>query len=70
MDRIFFILGSLLAGLAVAAGAFGAHDALKFLSELQLVWIEKAASYHMYHALALLFVVRALTFASSGRLPC
>lgn len=61
MDRVFFILGSLLAGLSVAAGAFGAHGATKFMSEQQLIWIEKAARYNMYHALALMFVAWALT---------
>jgi len=61
MDRIFFIIGSLLAGISVAAGAFGAHGATKFMSEQQLVWIEKAARYNMYHALALMLVALAFT---------
>ena len=61
MDRLFFILGSLLAALSVAAGSFGAHGATKFMSEQQLVWMEKAARYNMYHALAILIVAWALT---------
>jgi uncharacterized membrane protein YgdD (TMEM256/DUF423 family) len=61
MERIFFILGSLLAGLSVAAGSFGAHGATKFMSAEQLIWMEKAARYNMYHALALLGVAWALT---------
>ena len=61
MDRFFFSLGSLLAGAAVAAGAYGAHGATTFLGEDQARWIAKAARYQMYHALALLVVSWSLT---------
>jgi uncharacterized membrane protein YgdD (TMEM256/DUF423 family) len=61
MDRFFFILGSVLAGLSVAAGSFGAHGATRFMTEEQLVWMEKAARYNMYHALAILITALALT---------
>lgn len=54
MERIFFSLGAFLAGLAVAAGAYGAHGAVTTLGAEQAVWINKAARYQMYHALALL----------------
>ncbi len=70
MTNTFFSLGSLLAGLSVAMGAFAAHGAAKFMTEQQLGWMEKAARYHMYHALALFIVAWALTYypAQSGLL--
>jgi uncharacterized membrane protein YgdD (TMEM256/DUF423 family) len=54
--RTLVVLGSILAGISVAAGAFGAH-ALKARLEPRMleVW-ETAARYHMYHALGLLAV--------------
>ncbi len=61
MTNIFFIIGSLLAGFSVAMGAFAAHGATNFMTEGQLGWMEKAARYNMYHALALFVVVWALT---------
>ncbi|MFI5235947.1 MAG: DUF423 domain-containing protein [Gemmatimonadales bacterium] len=54
MDRRFVLLGALLAGLAVAAGAFGAHALKDRLSPGDLAIFETAARYQMYHALALL----------------
>lgn len=59
MDRIFFALGSLSAGIAVAAGAFGAHALRARLSVADLAIFETAARYQMYHALALLAVAWA-----------
>jgi len=61
MTNTFFIIGSLLAGLSVSMGAFAAHGAAKFMTEQQLGWMEKAARYNMYHALALFVVAWALT---------
>jgi len=61
MVRVFVIIGSLLGALSVAAGSFGAHGATKFMSVEQIVWMEKAARYNMYHALALLVVAWALS---------
>jgi len=60
MDRTFFALGSLLAGIAVAAGAFGAHALRARLSPNDLATFETAARYQMYHALALLAVAWAV----------
>jgi uncharacterized membrane protein YgdD (TMEM256/DUF423 family) len=62
MANIFFSIGSLLAALSVALGAFAAHGAAKFMTVKQLEWMEKAARYNMYHALALLAVAWALTY--------
>ena len=60
MDRTFFALGSLLAGIAVAAGAFGAHALRARLSPADLTTFETGARYQMYHALALLAVAWAV----------
>ena len=46
--------GALFAGLAVAAGAFGAHGLRSVLSPADLATFETAARYQMYHGLALL----------------
>ena len=58
MAHIFFLLGSLLAGLAVALGAYGAHT--NAIDEIQVLWIEKGARYQMYHALALILTALAM----------
>ena len=56
MDRVFFALGAVLAGLGVAAGAFGAHGLRARLTPDMLAIFETAVRYQMYHALALLAV--------------
>lgn len=53
MERTWFALGAVLAALAVAAGAFGAHGLESRLSADHLNTYQTAARYHMYHALAL-----------------
>ncbi len=58
MERLFFGLGALMAGMAVAAGAYGAHGG-ETLGLEQARWIEKAARYQMYHGLGLLAVAWA-----------
>jgi uncharacterized membrane protein YgdD (TMEM256/DUF423 family) len=61
----WLLIGAILAGLAVAAGAFGAHGLKAHFSadgslspsdEQQLANWETAARYQMYHGLALLAV--------------
>jgi len=59
VERVFFGLGALSAGLAVALGAFAAHGLRGRLSPEGLVTFETGARYHMYHALALLAVAWA-----------
>jgi uncharacterized membrane protein YgdD (TMEM256/DUF423 family) len=59
MERTFFATGALLAGLAAAAGAFGAHALRDRLAPDMLAIFETAARYQMYHALALLAVAWA-----------
>lgn len=56
MDRVFFAIGALVAGLAVAAGAFGAHALRDHLAPERLAQYELAVRYQLYHALALLAV--------------
>lgn len=56
MNHRFVLLGALLAGVAVAAGAFGAHGLESRLTPARLQTFEVGVRYHMYHALALLVV--------------
>ena len=53
MSRLFLTAGALLGGLAVAAGAFGAHGLKAFLeAHGQAANWETAARYALFHALA------------------
>jgi uncharacterized membrane protein YgdD (TMEM256/DUF423 family) len=61
MHRLFFVLGSASAGIAVALGAFGAHALKARLSPDMLAVYETGVRYQMFHALALLAVGGALT---------
>ena len=65
MDRVFLSLGALLAGIAVAAGAFGAHALRARLEPDMLAVFETGARYQMYHALALLLTARLLSRRTS-----
>ena len=56
MTRLFLLFGAVAAGLAVAAGAFGAHALEGRVPPERLGVFETAVRYQMYHALALLFV--------------
>jgi uncharacterized membrane protein YgdD (TMEM256/DUF423 family) len=53
MNRIA-LAGALLAGSAVALGAFGAHALRALLDDQQLGWWQTAVQYQLWHALALL----------------
>jgi uncharacterized membrane protein YgdD (TMEM256/DUF423 family) len=59
MDKKFFISGAILAGLAVAIGAYGAHGGAKYLNGETVITFGKAVKYQMHHALALLVVAFA-----------
>ena len=61
-------LGAGLAGVAVAAGAFGAHLLAGRLGPTDLQVYETGARYQMYHALALLLVGRLLSRRPSSLL--
>lgn len=67
--RLFFFLGSISGGLAVAFGAFGAHTLKDRLTEEALSTFETGARYQMYHALALLAVAFVITRWPDSNLP-
>ena len=60
MKKIFFISGAILGGLAVAAGAYGAHAGAEFLTDEGVITYGKAVRYQMHHALALLIIGLAM----------
>jgi uncharacterized membrane protein YgdD (TMEM256/DUF423 family) len=54
--KLFVVLGSLNAFLAVALGAFGAHGLKsKVSAEMLTVW-QTGVQYHMFHALGLILL--------------
>ena len=59
MAYFFFFIGAILAGLAVAIGAYSTHGST--FDEVQILWLEKGARYQMYHAIGLLLAGLALT---------
>lgn len=65
--RFFLLVGALLGGLAVGAGAFASHALQERLNERALAIFETAARYQMYHALALLAVGLWLSRVEQGR---
>lgn len=65
--RLFILLGSLSAFVAVGAGAFGAHTLKERLTPEMLAVFETGARYQMYHALALVAVAVASVYLP-GRL--
>ena len=56
MRKTFLRVGSLLALVAVALGAFGSHGLEGILEEEQLTTFEIGVRYQFYHALAILAV--------------
>lgn len=52
--RILLVTGALLAALAVATGAFGAHVVEGLLTPERFATYQTAVQYHFYHALGLL----------------
>jgi uncharacterized membrane protein YgdD (TMEM256/DUF423 family) len=56
MLKIFLVLGSLNAFLAVALGAFGAHGLKSKLPADMLEVYQTGVHYHMIHALGLIFI--------------
>lgn len=69
MIRIFLLIGSILAGLAVAGGAFASHALKNQLSDRALEIWETGIKYQMYHALALLFIALLLKSQENPPLP-
>ncbi len=56
LSEFFLGAGALSAGIAVAAGAFGAHALRARLTPSDLAIFETGARYQMYHGLALVAV--------------
>ena len=56
MTQFTLLFGSLLGGLAVLFGAFGAHALKKILSDDQLKSFETGVKYQLYHAIVLLVI--------------
>ncbi|MDJ0660800.1 MAG: DUF423 domain-containing protein [Crocosphaera sp.] len=61
MIKLFLFMGSILAGLSVAGGAFASHALKDQLSDRALDIFETGTRYQMYHALALILVALLLT---------
>lgn len=56
MQKIYLVIGTVLAGLSVALGAFGAHGLKKIATPEQVATYQTGVQYQMYHALALIVV--------------
>ncbi len=54
MHKLYLSLGTLLAGLAVALGAFGAHGLKKIVPPETVGTFQTGVQYQMYHAFALI----------------
>lgn len=65
-SRLAATLGALLAGVAVALGAFGAHALRARLEPRDLEIFETAVRYQMYHGLALLAVAWLISRQAPG----
>jgi len=61
MERVVFAVGSLLAALGVALGAFGAHSLKTRIAPEMLAVFETGVRYQMIHALALLALAWAIS---------
>ncbi|MBL7739323.1 MAG: DUF423 domain-containing protein [Chitinophagaceae bacterium] len=56
MHKTYLTAGALLAALAVALGAFGAHGLKKLVSPETVTTFQTGVQYQFYHTLALFFV--------------
>ncbi len=56
LAKYWLVLGAVIAAVAVAAGAMGAHVLERRLDEHQLKSFETAVRYQMFHAIALVLV--------------
>ena len=54
MLKTKMLIGTILAALAVALGAFGAHGLKSYADETTLITFETAVRYQFYHAFAVL----------------
>ncbi|MDU1889235.1 MAG: DUF423 domain-containing protein [Dysgonomonas sp.] len=65
MKQLVLIAGGVYGMLAVILGAFGAHAFKRMLTPEKLISFETGVQYQMYHAILLLVIGFALSFASS-----
>jgi uncharacterized membrane protein YgdD (TMEM256/DUF423 family) len=56
MNKKFIATGAILAGLAVAFGAFGAHGLKKIVEAETIQTFQTGVQYQLYHAIALVLV--------------
>ncbi len=56
-NKNWLVAATLLAGLAVILGAFGAHGLKTLVSPLQIETFKTGVQYHYYHALAMAIAV-------------
>ena len=56
MHKIHLVLGSILAGLGVVLGAFGAHGLKQLVPPETVSSYQTGVQYQMYHAFALLII--------------
>ena len=69
MAKIYMVLGSVLAGLAVVLGAFGAHGLKQLVPPETVSSYQTGVQYQMYHAFALLLIgILAERTANAGLL--
>jgi uncharacterized membrane protein YgdD (TMEM256/DUF423 family) len=67
--KIWLLMGSVLAGLGVALGAFGAHGLKKLVAPETVGTFQTGVQYQMYHAFALVIVgLLAERIGASGSL--
>jgi uncharacterized membrane protein YgdD (TMEM256/DUF423 family) len=62
----WLLIAAINGGLAVAAGAFGAHGLQARIDAQALQVFETGARYHMYHALAIGLAALAMRDAAAG----
>ena len=56
MEKTFLVLGTLLGGIGVVLGAFGAHGLKKLVGADTVGIYQTGVQYQMYHAFALIIV--------------
>ena len=65
MERWFGVLGAIFGALGVGLGAFGAHGLKGRVEESSIAIWQTAASYQMWHALALIAVAWVISEGTS-----
>ena len=64
-NKNWLVAATLLAGLAVVLGAFGAHGLKTLVSPMQIETFKTGVQYHFYHALAIAVAVLISQFIDS-----